>query len=77
MTTYQAVLSDASQLSLSERIQLIEALWDTVPEDKLPGLSDAWMAEIDRRCAEFDAGGSPGIPWSEVQANAIRRLESK
>src|SRR4029077_3410131 len=56
MSDYDTLLSDASQLPLDARIQLIEALWDTVPEDALPPLSDEWLAEINQRSAEYDAG---------------------
>jgi hypothetical protein len=45
---------------LDARIQLIEALWDTVPEDALPPLSEEWLAEISQRSAEYDAGSG----WS-------------
>ena len=49
MATLNALLTDATQLPLAERIELIEALWETVPEEALPPLSDEWMAEIERR----------------------------
>ena len=55
MSNYKTVLSDASQLPLGERIQLIEALWDTVPEEEMPPLSDERAAKIQWRSAEFDA----------------------
>jgi putative addiction module component (TIGR02574 family) len=73
MSTYDALLADATHLPLSQRIQLIEALWDTVPEDTAPRLSDAWLAEIERRSAEFDAGVVQPIPWEQVRADALRR----
>jgi putative addiction module component (TIGR02574 family) len=56
LADYDTLLSDASQLPLDARIQLIEALWETVPEDALPPLSDEWRREINRRSAEYDAG---------------------
>ena len=52
MPNYETLLADASHLSVTDRIQLIEALWDTVPADSLPPLSDEWLAEIQRRSAE-------------------------
>ncbi len=33
MSDYDSLLANASQLPLDARIQLIEALWDTVPDD--------------------------------------------
>ena len=74
MSDYQSLLADATQLPLGERIQLIEALWDTVPENASPPLSDEWLAEIQRRSAEFDAGLVKPIPWEEIRAEAFSRL---
>ena len=73
MSEYQSLLSDASRLPVGERIQLIEALWDTVPEDLLPPLSDEWLAEIQRRSAEFDSGPGQAIPWEQIRQDALRR----
>jgi putative addiction module component (TIGR02574 family) len=76
MSDYDTLLSDASQLPLDARIQLIEALWDTVPEDALPPLSDEWLAEINQRSAEYDAGSVQPIPWEQIRADAMRRLKT-
>jgi putative addiction module component (TIGR02574 family) len=75
MSDYDTLLSDASQLPLDVRIQLIEALWDTVLDDALPPLSDEWLAEINRRSAEYDAGSVQPIPWEQIRADAMRRLK--
>jgi putative addiction module component (TIGR02574 family) len=76
MSDYDTQLSDASQLPLDARIQLIEALWDTVPDDALPPLSDEWLAEIHRRSAEYDAGLAQPIPWEQIRDDALRRLKT-
>jgi putative addiction module component (TIGR02574 family) len=73
MADYESLLSDASQLPVGERIQLIETLWDTVPEDSLPPLSNEWLAEINRRSAKFDAGAVQPIPWEQVRVEALHR----
>jgi putative addiction module component (TIGR02574 family) len=73
MPDFQSVLSDASQLPVAQRVELIEALWDTVPDDALPPLSAEWLSEIDRRSAEFDAGAVTAIPWEQIKADALRR----
>jgi putative addiction module component (TIGR02574 family) len=77
MSDYDSLLSDASQLPVAARIQLIEALWDTVPEDSAPSLSEEWLAEIDRRSAEYDARGVQTIPWEQVRADALQRLHKR
>ncbi len=73
MSDFDALLAGASQLPLDARIQLIEALWNTVPNDSLPPLSAEWVAEIQRRSSEFDAGLVQPIPWEQVRADAMRR----
>jgi putative addiction module component (TIGR02574 family) len=69
----KAVLAEATQLPVADRIQLIDALWDTVPEDSLPALTEDWLNEIRRRSADFDAGRANAIPWEQVRSEALRR----
>ena len=77
MSNIQSVLAEAAQLSVGDRLQLIEALWDTLPQGQMPPLSDEWNREIKQRLAEFDAGTVEPIPWSEILTNALQRLDSK
>lgn len=73
MVDYDSLLADASQLPLGVRIQLIEALWDTVPDDAVPRFNDEWIAEIQRRSAEYDAGLVQGTPWEQIRSAALQR----
>lgn len=36
-------------------------------------VEDAWLAEIQRRRAQLDAGEAPLTPWSEVRAALLDR----
>ena len=74
MPNYETLLADASSLPVADRIQLIEALWDTLPADCLPPLTDEWAAEIERRSAEYDSGSVQTVPWEQVRAEALRRV---
>ena len=74
MSNYDSLFADASQLPINARIRLIEALWDTLPENAMPPISDEWIAEIQRRSAEFDAGSVQAIPWEQIRAEAVQRL---
>ena len=76
MADYDSLLSDATQLPLDARIQLIEALWDTVPDASVPPLTDEWIAEINRRSGEYDAGLVQPIAWEDIRADALRRLKT-
>ena len=42
----------------------------------MPPLSDEWIAEINRRSAEYDAGLVQPVPWEQIRADALRRLKT-
>ena len=75
MSSYETLFADASRLPVAARVQLIEALWDTVPEDSLPPQSADWLAEINRRSEQYDSGSAETVPWEQVRADALRRLQ--
>jgi putative addiction module component (TIGR02574 family) len=74
MLNYDSLLADASRLPVADRIQLIEALWETVPVDSLPPVSDEWLEEIRRRSAEYESGSVQTVPWEKIRADALRRV---
>ena len=76
MPTIQTLLDDAARLPVPDRIQLFDAIWDTLPTDALPPLSDEWLAEIQSRSAEYDSGSVPTKPWEQIKIEALRRLEA-
>ena len=77
MPSYDTLLADARYLSVTDRIQLIEAIWDTLPAESIPSLSDEWREEIRRRSAEYDSGSVETTPWEQIRADALRRAGAK
>lgn len=77
MRDYTALLADAARLSVEDRLQLIAALWETVPEDFPVELSPAWQAEIEQRTAAFEAGEVTATPWQEIEAAARDRVTDR
>lgn len=68
-------LAELLKLSVSERIQLAEDLWDSIAaEPEALPLTDAQRAEIERRLAEHDRDPTSAIPWEEVRARLHQRL---
>ena len=66
---------DFSRLTVSERIQLAEDLWDSVRvQDAELTLTDAQSTELDQRLD--DLAGEPGAadPWGEVRSRIEGRL---
>jgi putative addiction module component (TIGR02574 family) len=57
------------QLSVAERILLVEEIWDSIADDanELP-LTEAQRDELDRRLAAYDKNPRAGSPWDEVKA---------
>lgn len=66
---------DISKLSIAERIQLAEDLWDSVAAEtgELP-LSAAQTTELDRRLAELARDPDAGESWEVVRGRVERRL---
>lgn len=68
-------VSDLLHLSVAERIQLVEDLWDSIAtEPEAMELTEAQREEIDRRLAEHDANPESAIPWEEVRARLRQRF---
>ena len=68
------LLSDIMQLSVSERIQLVQDIWDSISaasEDL--ALTDAQREELDRRLDDLEANPSAGVPWQDVKARLTNR----
>jgi putative addiction module component (TIGR02574 family) len=66
--------NDLRALPLSERLQLIEDLWDSIDADSetLP-VPDWHRGEIDRRLESLDSGTSIGASWPEVRDRILRK----
>lgn len=61
-------LSDILQLTIAERIQLAEDIWDSVAAfpDAIP-LTDAQKEELDRRLQAYAKNPDEGISWAELK----------
>lgn len=73
MTRFDDVLGAAQDLIPSERIRLIDALWETVPVEQWPSPGDQWIGEAQRRSSEYDAGRTSASPWPEDRDRARRK----
>ncbi len=63
--------SDLTQfdgLSLPQKLQLVEDLWDNIAESPTSIPVPDWQKEeLDRREQSYKANPGPGIPWDEVK----------
>jgi putative addiction module component (TIGR02574 family) len=62
------------EMTPAERILYLQDLWDRIAEhpDDVE-VSDAWLAELDRRMAAHVADPSTAVPWEQVKANLLAR----
>ena len=61
-------VTDLAQLSVEERIQLVEDLWDSIAAapEAVP-LTEAQKRELDRRLEDYRRDPDAGSPWSVVR----------
>lgn len=62
-----------SDLTVEERLELIEALWDSLEEKDVP--VPAWhMAELERRMQTFEQDKVRSVSWDVIRAELERDL---
>jgi len=63
-------VSEILQLSVAERIQIVEDIWDSISEspDSLE-LSEAEKAELDKRLESYQKNPNEGIEWEALKKN--------
>ncbi len=65
-------LADVLDLSVAERIQLAEDIWDTIPKaSEAPKVTVAQRAELDRRLEAHRKNPDAGSSWEEVKARIL------
>jgi putative addiction module component (TIGR02574 family) len=67
-------LDQILSLSVEDRIQLVEAIWDSIADspDSLP-VTEAQRAELDRRLAAHLKDPGATRPWSQVRDELKRK----
>ena len=73
MTTME-IRKEAAALSLAEKIQLVEDLWDDIALASEDGpLSEAQKAELGRRIQDFERNPREGTTWEQAKAEILGR----
>ena len=67
-------ISNFKELPISERIQLVEDIWDSIADETSVSLqlSATDRAELQRRLAAHKADLSSSMPWDEVRASLFK-----
>lgn len=72
-------LAELRKLSVAERIQLAEDLWDSIALDaaQAPDLTEAQRQELRRRLQALEANPEDVIPWESVRAELMAPPKSR
>jgi putative addiction module component (TIGR02574 family) len=68
MKSARELFEEAMRLDPKERIALTGYLIESLDSGADEGSAQAWVAEIERRMAEMDAGEVQPVPWDELRA---------
>ena len=64
--------SDIVQLSVAERIQLVEDIWDTIAAyPEALSISEELGAELDRRVENYRQNPNSGSSWEDVKKRIV------
>lgn len=67
-------ISDVLELPVTERLKLVEAIWDSIAETpEALQLTEVQRVELDRRLDECDNDPGVGSSWVEVKERILKR----
>jgi putative addiction module component (TIGR02574 family) len=68
-------IDEFRKLSVTERIQLVEDIWDSIAVDSPDAvpLTTAQREELQRRLQAHDADPSTAVPWEQVRSELFKR----
>jgi putative addiction module component (TIGR02574 family) len=61
--------------SRTEKIELLDLLWESLDKDDLP-LTEDQRREVDYRIARHEQNPSDVIPWEQVKANLLKSRDA-
>jgi putative addiction module component (TIGR02574 family) len=64
---------ELEKLTVTERLQLIGELWDSIDAEEQLELTQTQIDELERRLAAYEKDGNKGKPWSEIKARLQQR----
>lgn len=68
-----ADIPEISRLSVSEKLLLVEALWDDLRENAALSLPDWHRQALKESEADYNENPREGTPWADVKARLLAR----
>jgi putative addiction module component (TIGR02574 family) len=69
------LLDKLLELPAAERLEIIGELWDSIPPQELPPLSDELKDELDRRYEALVRDPGRGSSWEEVKERLLAKYK--
>jgi putative addiction module component (TIGR02574 family) len=69
--TAEQIITDAASLSVSERLRVAQAIWDSLPDNAVPAPSSEIKSEFDRRMQNYRQNPESAMTLDELR----RRLD--
>lgn len=70
MNATREYVNEIKNLSISEKILIIEEIWDSIATDAVyPELSENELVELNARIDSFHANPQQGRTWNEIKNN--------
>jgi putative addiction module component (TIGR02574 family) len=66
------LIPDLARLSPRQRLDLIEALWESLDDEDVP-VTEAQRAELDRRIGGFEQDREQSVSWDQLSAELRQR----
>lgn len=70
----ERAIDDLRTLSVEDRVRVVQAVWDSLPEQAVPPLSAAQGVELQRRLDAYEAAPNDLLSWDEVLDRLRGRL---
>ena len=65
-------------LSIEEKIEYVQSLWDRIASDVDSVPFPDWQKQLlDERLKDLEENPGAGIPWSQVRAGVLRKLDNR
>jgi putative addiction module component (TIGR02574 family) len=63
----RALLDELLELPPAERLELVEALWDSIGPEQIPPLTPEQVQALDEEVAAHAQDPTATVPWEEVR----------
>ena len=74
MTESEELLIKALRLPEHDRAELARRLLASLDEERTDDIDEAWLAEIERRCAAVDTGDAVTSDWEDFRQRVEREI---